>query len=63
MVLHRMPDDIGDLVEATVVNSVKRPYDPSLHRLETVVDVRDGPVLYDIGCIFEEISVEYPSQV
>ena len=42
MVLHRVADDVGDLVETAVVHLAQAMQDPALHGLQPVVLVRDG---------------------
>ena len=48
MVVHGRSDDVGDLVEAPVVHLDHGVKDSSLYGLEAVLDIGNGPVLYDI---------------
>ena len=48
MVVHRVADGGGDAVETTVVYRVQAVQDTALHRLQTVIDVRNGAVLNDV---------------
>ena len=54
VVLHRVADDVGHLVEASVVLFLQRVEDAALHGLESVVDVRDGAFEDDIARIIQK---------
>ena len=54
MILHRVPDDVGDFVEASVILFLERVEDASLDRLEPVVDVRDSPLKNDVTGVVEK---------
>ena len=48
VVLHRLADDVGHLSVASVVHSEHGVKHTSLHRFESVNDVRDGPLQNDV---------------
>ena len=54
MEAHGRPDDVGHLVKPAVVHFPQRVEDPALHRLQTVVDMRDGAVEDDVARVFEK---------
>ena len=53
---HRATDDIGDLMKTPVVHVPQRMQNPALHRLQAVVDVRDGAVEDDVARVFKKPS-------
>ena len=57
MVAHALAHRVGHLVELAVVHFVQRMQDAALHGLEPVVEVGDGPVLDDVGGVFEIIVI------
>ena len=59
VILHTVADYVRDLVKLAVIHLKKRMEDPSLDRLEPVLEIGDGPVLDYIGCVFEKVIVEY----
>ena len=54
VILHRVANDVGHLVEASVVLLLQRVEDAALHGLEPVVDVRDGALEDDIARIIQK---------
>ena len=48
VVLHRLPDDVGRLVQAPVIHLLHRMQDATLHGLQAVFDGRHGPFQDDI---------------
>ncbi len=61
MILHGLPDDVGDFVEFAVVGGVHRPENAALDRLQPVVHVRNGPFLDHIRGVFQIILVHHPA--
>ena len=57
MVLHRVPDDIGDLYKTPVVLVVKRMQDSPLHRLEPVGQVGNGTLAYHVRSVLQKVVV------
>jgi hypothetical protein len=55
MVLHGVPYDVGYLVEAAIIHAFHGMQDPSLHRLQSIDDMRHRPFQDDIGGIINEI--------
>ena len=51
---HGLSDGIGHLVETPVIHLEERLHDPSLDRLEAVVQMRDRPVKNHITCVLEK---------
>jgi hypothetical protein len=49
---------VGHLVELAVVHLKKGVEDPPLHRLEAVFQIRNRPILDNIGRVFEKIFIE-----
>jgi hypothetical protein len=58
MVLHAVPDHVGDLVEFAVVHLEEGVEDAPLHGLEPVLEVGYRPVLDDVGGVVEVVLVE-----
>ena len=58
VVLHAGADDVGHLVELSVVGLEEGVEDPPLHGLEPVLDVGYRAVLDHVGRVVEEILVE-----
>jgi hypothetical protein len=58
MILHRVSDDVGDLDEAPVVLLLQRPEDATLHRLQTVLEIRNRAVANDVGRVLEKVRVD-----
>ncbi len=58
VILHAVAHHVGHLVELAVVHLHQRVKDAPLHGLEPVVQVRDGPVLDDVGRVFQKVGVE-----
>src|SRR4030042_2049869 len=54
--LHRLADDVGDLVELAVVHLVQRVEDAALHGLAPVPQAGDGPVHDDVTRVVEEVA-------
>ena len=52
--LHRGADDVGDLVEATVVHVPKGMEHAALDGLQSVVDMRNRAVENDVAGVVEE---------
>lgn len=59
MELHGVADDVGNLVERSVVGPVHGPENASLNGLETVVNIRNGALLDDIGGVFDEVRIHH----
>ena len=53
--LHRVADDVGDLVEAAVVHLGQRRQDAPLHRLEAVAQIGDRAVEDDVARVLDEV--------
>ena len=53
MVLHGFSDQTGHLVLAAVVHDLHHVENPSLHRFQTVLDMRNGSLQYDVGGIVQ----------
>ena len=60
VVLHRVPDDVGHLVETAVVHLAQAVQDSALHRLQAVVLVRYGAFEDDVARVIEEVVVVHP---
>ena len=58
MEFHGLADHVGHLVETAVIHVVQGLQEPSLHRLEAVVDIGNGPFADDVGGVVEEIGVK-----
>ena len=54
MVLHGLPDDVGHLVVAAVVDGLHGVENTPLHGLQTVLDMGHGAFEDDIRCVIEE---------
>ena len=57
MELHRLADDVGDLVILAVIDLEEGVENAALNGLQSVVDFRNSPVFYDVGGVFEEVPV------
>ena len=57
MELHRLADDVGDLVVLAVIDLEEGMENAALNGLQSVVDFRNSPVFYDVGGVFEEVPV------
>ena len=55
VVVHRVADDVGDLVVAAVVHFLHGVQDAALDGLEAVVEVRHGALEDDVAGVIEEI--------
>ena len=55
--LHRLADDVGDLVEAPVVHGVHGGQDAPLHGFEAVAQVGDRPVHDHVAGVLEEVAL------
>ena len=63
MVLHGLADYIGHLCVASVVHPVHGVQHAPLHGLQSVNDVRYGPLEDDIGGIVQEPVLEHPGKL
>ena len=54
VILHRVTDDVGDLVEASIVFLLQRMQDATLNGFQTIIDMRDCPLENDIAGIVEK---------
>ncbi|CCY36754.1 unknown [Alistipes sp. CAG:831] len=54
MVRHGRADETGHLVEPPVVLLLHGMQNPALHRFQTVLDMRHGPLQYHVGSIVEK---------
>ena len=54
MELHGMTHDVGDLIVTPVVEPSHGMKNTTLHRLESIVDVRHGPLKNHVGGIIQE---------
>ena len=54
MELHGMAHDVGDLIVTPVVEPSHGMKNTTLHRLESIVDVRHGPLKNHVGGIIQE---------
>ena len=54
---HGLADDVGHLVVLAVVDLEEGMQDAALNGLQAVVDLRNRPVLDDVGGVFEEVVV------
>ena len=61
--LHSVSHDVRHLVVAPVVHALHRVQDASLHRLQSVDDVRHGTFQYDVARIVEEPVLVHSAQV
>ena len=52
--LHGVSHDIGNLVVASIVHSLHRVENTSLHRLQTILDMRYGALKDYVGSIIQE---------
>ena len=55
MVLHGIPDDVGDFVEPAIIYAFHGMHDPTLNRLQSIGDMRYGPFQDYIGGIIYKI--------
>ena len=60
VILHRVADHVGHLVEPAVVHLPQAVQDATLHRLQSVVLVRDGALEDDVTRVVEEVVVVHP---
>ena len=60
VILHRVADGIGHLVETAIVHLLQGVQDAALDRLQSVVEVRNRPLEDHIGGIIEEVLVVHP---
>ena len=60
VVLHRVADGIGHLVETAIVHLLQAVQDATLDRLQSVVQVRNRPLENDVRRIIEEVLVVHP---
>ena len=59
MVLHRVADDVGDLVVTAVFQLVHAVQDAALHGLEAIMNVRHGALQDDVAGVVEEpVAIE-----
>ena len=58
MELHCIPNDVGNLVELTVIHFHHRVQNSSLNRLQPVFNIGNRTVLNDVGSIFKEVFVQ-----
>ena len=54
VVLHGLPDDVGDLVVTAVVDALHGVEDTPLHGLQTVLDMGHGALEDDVRGVVEE---------
>ena len=54
MELHGMAHNVGDLIVTPIVEPPHGMEDTTLHRLESIVDVRHGPLKNHVGGIIQE---------
>ncbi len=57
MILHRVPNDIGDLDEPPVVLLMQRPEDAPLHRLQTVGEIRNRTIADDVAGVIQKPAI------
>ena len=60
VVLHRVPDDVGHLVEPPIVHFPQAVKDAALNGLQAIVLVRNGAFENDVAGVIEEIVVVHP---
>ena len=63
VILHGVAHNVGNLVEASVVERLHRVEYATLHRLQTVLYVGDGAVKYGVGGIVEIPALEHAPEV
>ena len=61
--LHRLADDVGHLVEFTVIHVMQRLEYPPLHWLQSIDDVGNGPFQDHIGGIVNEVVLVHARQM
>jgi len=57
VILHSVPDNVGDFVEPAVIFLVQCVQDPPLDRLQAVFELRNRPVPDYVGCVLDEVVV------
>src|SRR5262249_50047685 len=62
MILGAMPRDRRHLDKAPIVLLVQRPEDPALHRLEPVLEIRNGTVPDDVGGVLQKAGIDASMQ-
>ncbi len=63
MEMHRIAYYIRHLLGTAVIDKVKRPQDPALHRLKPVIHIRNRPRTDDIIGVVKEIPVHHLPEV
>ena len=63
VVLHGLPDDVGDFVELAIVHFDEGMEDTALNRFEAVVHMRNGAILDYVGRVFDEVGLIETIQV
>ena len=61
--LHSVSHDVGHLVETAVVHTFHRVQNASLHRLQTVADMRNGALQNHVAGIVEEPILVHAAQM
>src|SRR5690606_24165789 len=54
MILHRISDDIGHFVKASVIHLFKRMHDAALYGLQAVLNARDRPLQDYVGSVLQK---------
>ena len=58
MILHRVADDVSNLIEPAIILLVQGMQDSTLNRLQSVFQLRNRPISNDIGSVLEEIIID-----
>ena len=61
VVLHGLSNDIGDLIESTIIHLLHGMKDSSLYRLQPIFNRRNCTLQDHIGCIVKEPVLVHPS--
>ena len=63
MIVHGVTDDIRRLVRSAVIHFVQYPENTSLHRLQSVIHIRNRAVLDDVSGIIQKITVHHRPEI